>query len=326
METDSADSRYVANNNADKKSVIRDAGRRPPFALKGPPIAELSKRRELGTFLRSKRRRLDPNELGLQARRRRTPGPSREEVAYLAGISADWYGRLEGGRESNPSRATLQAIANVLRLTDPERAFAFALVGLADPRSDVPTDDGKAYVLDRLIFDPLHLALCVGDQYLTPIKWNAIADAWWGLSDIESPAERNFVSRFDDPYIMALGGDEYETMSRAIVGMFRRAHVSAPTPFSQQILDVAMRKPAFRRLWDEHGISDQAWESGGPHARVHPAVGPVRIKTLQLSLPLAPEIIVAVAPDEASVEAFDRLREIGRDSRFLPALSARDSN
>jgi transcriptional regulator with XRE-family HTH domain len=294
------------------------------LARKEPPIAELSKRRELGTFLLSKRRRLDPNELGLQARRRRTPGPSREEVAYLAGISADWYGRLEGGRESNPSRTTLQAIANVLRLTDAERAFAFALVGLADPRSEDPTDDGKAYVLDRLIFDPLRVALCVSDPYLTPIMWNAIADAWWRLSEIETPAERNFVARLTDPHMIALGGDQFETLSRAVVGMFRRAHVSAPTPFSQQILDVAMQEPAFRRLWDEHGISDEAWESGGPHERIHSAVGPVRIKTLHLSVPRAPEIIVAVAPaDEASAEAFDRLREIGRDSRSLPALSAR---
>ena len=237
-------------------------------------------------------------------------------MAYLAGISADWYGRLEGGRESNPSRSTLDAIANVLRLSDAERAYAFGLVGLADPRGEVPVDYGKADVLDRLVFEPLRVGICVSDAYLTPITWNAVADAWWGLSRFDTPAERNFVARFEDPFIVALAGDQYETLARAMVGMFRRAHVSAPTALSQRLLAGAMGNALFRQLWEEHAISDQPWETGGPHVREHPSVGPVRIHTLQLSMPRAPEIVVAVAPaDEASAVAFDRLREIGSDSR-----------
>ncbi len=210
-----------------------------------------------------------------------------------------------------------------MRLTDAERAFVFDLIGLADPRGEVPVDYGKADVLDRLVFDPLRVGLCVGDQYLTPITWNAIADAWWGLSGFETPAERNFVSRFDEPYLIALTGDQYETMARAIVGMFRRAHISAPTAFSQHILDVAMRKPLFRLFWDEHGIADQPWETGGPHVREHSDVGPVLVNTLKLTVPLASEIFVAVAPaDEVSAAAFDRLRDIGRDSRAIRELAS----
>jgi len=55
-------------------------------------------------------------------------------------------------------------------------------VGLADPRGEVPVDYGKADVLYRLVFEPLRVVICVSDPYLTPITWNAIADAWWGLS------------------------------------------------------------------------------------------------------------------------------------------------
>jgi hypothetical protein len=160
--------------------------------------------------------------------------------------------------------------------------------------------------------------MCVGDPFLTPIRWNAIADAWWGLSGFKSPAERNFLARLDEPFIIALAGDQYETLARAIVGMFRRAHVNAPTPFSQHILDIAMRKPLFRLLWDEHTVADEPWETGGPHERIHPAVGPVLIHTVKLAIPLSSEIIVAVSPaDEPSAKAFDRLREIGHDSRAI---------
>jgi len=293
-------------------------------ASKEPTISELTKGRDLGAFLRARRSRLDPDDLGLPPRRRRGPGLSREEVAYLAGISADWYGRLELGRESNPSRATLGAIADVFRLTDAERAFVFDLVGLADPRDEVPADNGRSDVLDRLIFDPLRVGICVGDQFLTPIRWNAIADAWWGLSGFPTAEERNIVSRFDEPFLIQLGGEHYEAIARAIVGMFRRAHVSSPTPFSQHILDVAMRKPLFRLFWDEHGIADQPWDSGGPHVREHPMVGAVNINAVLLEVPLSPEIIVAVAPaDVASEAVFDRLREIGSDSRSVMVPAGR---
>ena len=80
-------------------------------------------RTELGDFLRSRRERLTPAELGLpDGRRRRTPGLRREEVAELAGIGVDWYVRLEQGRAVRPSVATIDALAQVLRLDPAERA------------------------------------------------------------------------------------------------------------------------------------------------------------------------------------------------------------
>src|SRR4051794_41196884 len=84
----------------------------------------------LGEFLRSRRARLRPEDVGLQPMptRRRVPGLRREELAQLAGVSVDYYVRLEQGRDIHPSDQVLDAIANALRLNEDERTHLNALV------------------------------------------------------------------------------------------------------------------------------------------------------------------------------------------------------
>ncbi|MGW4111003.1 helix-turn-helix domain-containing protein [Actinosynnema sp. NPDC004786] len=88
---------------------------------------------ELGEFLRSRRGRVRPADVGLPAGvgRRQTPGLRREELAALAGVSVDYYTRLEQGRDTNPGAAVLHALASALRLGDDERAHLHALARLA---------------------------------------------------------------------------------------------------------------------------------------------------------------------------------------------------
>src|SRR5437879_3101972 len=87
-----------------------------------------STRNGLGEFLRSRREKLSPEEVGVpDRRRRRTPGLRREEVAELAGIGVDWYVRLEQGRAVSPSIATLDSLARALRLDDTEKGHLRAL-------------------------------------------------------------------------------------------------------------------------------------------------------------------------------------------------------
>src|ERR1700722_12442472 len=87
-------------------------------------------RRELGDFLRARRRRLSPESGGLPGRqRRRTPGLRREEVAELAGIGVDWYIRLEQGRPVTPSAGTIDALARARQLTELEHHHLRALAG-----------------------------------------------------------------------------------------------------------------------------------------------------------------------------------------------------
>ena len=90
------------------------------------------RRRELGSFLRSRRERVQPEQVGLRAsRRRRTPGLRREEVAQLAGVGVTWYTWLEQGRDIRPSAQVLDAIARTLQFDAHEQAHLFTLAGIA---------------------------------------------------------------------------------------------------------------------------------------------------------------------------------------------------
>src|SRR5262245_533426 len=90
------------------------------------------RRRELGAFLRSRRERIKPEDVGLRSRRRRrTPGLRREEVSQLAGVGVTWYTWLEQGRDINPSAQVLDAIARTLQFDAHEHAHLFTLAGVA---------------------------------------------------------------------------------------------------------------------------------------------------------------------------------------------------
>jgi transcriptional regulator with XRE-family HTH domain len=261
---------------------------------------------------------LDPKELGLTSHaHRRHPGLGREQVAELAGISADWYGRLEGGVETNPSHETLLALTRALRLTTIEIRFVFELAGFAEPRSDEVSGELAENVLDCLVLDPLRVGIYVMDAYLTPSKWNTIANELWRFSAADTPMGRNFILRLVDPYVASLLGSTYELTVRQLVGMFRRAHTCQPTSFSHHILEIALRMEVFRKLWNEHVVADQMWPASGPFPRWHPVVGVLWINALSLSLaPARGEIVVALAPaDVASARKITRLRAIAKASQ-----------
>ena len=100
---------------------------------------------ELGAFLRTRRARLEPGGLGLSAEGfRRVPGLRREEVAGLAGVSPDYYTRLEQGRQPTASPSVLEALAHALRLSSDERLHLYALAGEGAPPSADPPAPGAA--------------------------------------------------------------------------------------------------------------------------------------------------------------------------------------
>src|SRR5918994_1929205 len=94
---------------------------------------------ELGAFLRIRRERLSPQDMGmLREGRRRTPGLRREELAQLAGVGLTWYTWLEQGRDIPASRQVVSALARALRLADDDRRHLFALADLPAPRAEEP--------------------------------------------------------------------------------------------------------------------------------------------------------------------------------------------
>jgi transcriptional regulator with XRE-family HTH domain len=116
---------------------------------------------ELAAFLRAQRARLSPRDVGLpDGGRRRTPGLRRQEVAQLAGISVEYYVRLEQGRGSNPSRQVLAALTRALLLTRDEREYLFRMAGQSPPQVDGPSREvapGVRWLLDGLTETPAYV-------------------------------------------------------------------------------------------------------------------------------------------------------------------------
>src|SRR3954452_14323684 len=135
---------------------------------------ELERHHELAEFLRSRRARLSPEQLGLaRGTRRRTPGLRREEVARLAGVSPEWYTWLEQGRDINVSAQLLESLARVLQLDTNEREHLFLLALRQHPPVEMysaPTvSQGLQAFLDSLGTSPA----CVVDARTNVIGWNA---------------------------------------------------------------------------------------------------------------------------------------------------------
>lgn len=153
-------------------------------------------RGELADFLRRARARLDPSDVGLTAgARRRTPGLRREEVAHLAGMSVDYYTRLEQSRGPRPSRQMVTALARALRLTEDERDHLFHLTGEQPPRQEATSTHvrpGLLLVLDRLHDTPAMVVTDCGEV----LAQNALSRALSGDVLARPPRGRNMIRRF----------------------------------------------------------------------------------------------------------------------------------
>jgi transcriptional regulator with XRE-family HTH domain len=142
------------------------------------------RRRELAEFLRSRRARVSPTDVGLpDAGVRRTPGLRREEVAILAGVGVTWYTWLEQGRKINPSDEVLASIARTLRLSAAETEHVFRLAR----EHPVPGDQLEVPPALRRLVDSQPAAAILIDARWDLLAWNEVADGFWGYSQV--PAE-----------------------------------------------------------------------------------------------------------------------------------------
>ncbi|WP_433450228.1 helix-turn-helix transcriptional regulator [Streptomyces sp. CA-142005] len=231
-------------------------------------------RAELADFLRRGRARLDPTDVGLApGARRRTPGLRREEVASLAGMSVDYYTRLEQCRGPRPSRQMLTALARALRLTDDERDHLFHLAGEEPPRRETASAHvrpGLLLVLDRLHDAP---ALVVTDcgQVLAQ---NALSRALSGDALARPARERNLVRRFFlDPAGRGLfPPEDMPDHARQHVANLRAVAAARPDDPEPAALVAELRAASeeFARLWDEHEV---AVRRGATKRFRHPVVG-----------------------------------------------------
>jgi transcriptional regulator with XRE-family HTH domain len=216
-------------------------------------------RPELADFLRRSRERLQPGDVGLPpGARRRTPGLRREEVAQLAGMSADYYMRLEQARSPQPSTQLLAALARALRLDDDGRDHLFVLAGHGPPAGR-PTGDhlrpGLLALLDRLRDVPAQILNDLGDV----LAQNELAEALLGCICSVREQDRNIVWRwFTDPVLRdAYPAEEHENYGRVHVADLRAAAArrggdAASTALLERLHAAS---PEFSRLWERHEVA-----------------------------------------------------------------------
>ncbi|MGW0607932.1 helix-turn-helix transcriptional regulator [Streptomyces sp. NPDC002640] len=266
------------------------------------------KRAELADFLRRGRAALVPSDVGLPAgRRRRTPGLRREEVAALAGVSADYYTRLEQARGPRPSRQTLTALARALRLADDERDHLFHLAGEQPPRAVLAPEHvrpGLLLVLDRLHDTPAQVVSDWGEV----LAQNAMSRALTGDFSSRPPRWRNLVRTFFlEPGARDLfPAEDHARLARTQAASLRAvtaAHPEDPRP-AALAAELRARSEEFAELWDDHRV---AVHRASVKRFRHPVVG---LLELDCELLLAPggrhSLVLHTA--RPGTEAHDRLR------------------
>jgi hypothetical protein len=222
------------------------------------PAAEAaeSRRHELASFLRSRRERISPDQVGLPpGRRRRTPGLRREEVAQLAAVGVTWYTWLEQAREIQVSAQVADAIARALMLDRIERRHLFTLAGAPDPNPllDCPgMSPAVRSMIDQL--EPLPAAV-VNSRY-DIIAYNRTFGRLVDDLDAHSPEDRNLMwLAFTDPLWRERMVDRDETI-RLMAAKFRASmaqHLAEPA-WKALLKRLQQESPDFCELWERHEV------------------------------------------------------------------------
>ncbi|MFE9644893.1 helix-turn-helix domain-containing protein [Streptomyces sp. NPDC006365] len=247
----------------------------------------LDRRSELKEFLRSRRARLKPEDVGLPSYgRRRVPGLRREELAQLAGVSYAYYARLEQGYGETMSAEVLDAVARALHLTAEEREH---LVRLAQPERQSATQamppEQRLRPSVQHLLDALGVPAYVVDRRLNILGWNRLATAVFGDWGLLPPEERN-AARL--AFLSAEAREKFADPDSAALRITRALRMNAgKSPgdphFSSLIQELWQKSPVFRELWARHEVS---CGPVGETVRVrHPLVGEFDLVHEPMALP-----------------------------------------
>ncbi|MFI5910742.1 helix-turn-helix transcriptional regulator [Dactylosporangium sp. NPDC051541] len=265
---------------------------------------------ELGEFLRARRGQLRPEDVGLEpGGRRKVAGLRREEIALLAGLSTDYYQRMEQGREVRPSDDVLDAIAGALELDGAERRHLFALAraarrpGHSHPRREAEVVPDSTRRLLHVMNTP---ALVLG-RHLDVLACNFMAEALLGDPESLPPDERNMLTViFSDPE-SALRCADWEDMAIQYIGMMRAAVAADPThPRATAIVGrLSIGSAEFRRLWARHDVAE---EVHGTKTFRHHEVGDMTLDWDTYPLPGNPGPVMLVYTAEPGSPDAERLQ------------------
>jgi transcriptional regulator with XRE-family HTH domain len=272
------------------------------------------RRPELAAFLRGRRARITPADVGMPpGPRRRTPGLRREEVAQLAGVGITWYTWLEQGRPINASAQVLDAVARTLRLDGAEREHLYHLAGVPYVRDAEPDEPGEAAI------SPDVQAVLDGLDPLPAVIYNARFDvlgfnqAYWTLFFETTCMDRAewhnalwvlFTGSADDcPLVYR--EDELRLMVATLRGGYG-SHVGEPS-WEAFIRRLCEASGEFRRMWESGDVAPP-----GPRVKIfrHPDEGELRVRSVSMSVHGMPEtrMVVYTADDEPTRRKIEALR------------------
>ncbi|WP_063754684.1 helix-turn-helix transcriptional regulator [Microbispora rosea] len=254
-----------------------------------------SRRAELGAFLRARRARLRPADVGLpegDPALRRTPGLRREEIAELSGVGVTWYTYLEQGRDISASAQVIDALARALLLDPDEHRHLRDLAGLAPP--DTPSGEGEPRDrLRRLVDAAAPNAASVYDARLDYLAWNTPYALLRHDPLTLPPGRRNLLwMMFTDAGNRARMV-HWEPAARALISQFRAAmgHRQGDPAFTTLVTELSEVSPEFREWWADYPVRRFR---PATVAIDHPEIGRVDLEMFQLRPAEHPDLLLVL--------------------------------
>lgn len=261
---------------------------------------------ELGTFLIARRGQVAPDDVGLTAQPgRRVSGLRREEVAMLAGVSVDYYTRLEQGREKHPSPSVLNAIAGALNLDPDLREHIFRLAGLA-PAPRQPVRDALDPSLTQLLASWSHTPALIINRQLDILAHNDLAAALYAdFARVDNIVRMTFIDPAGRDFF-----SDWPRAAEACVANLRLAlgHTSSHENVLALVTEAHQASADFRLLWDRHTVRGK---THGAKAFRHGEVGDLLLDYTVFDVRSAPgqQLVVYQAP--VGTPSHDKLNLLG---------------
>ncbi|MYV55300.1 helix-turn-helix transcriptional regulator [Streptomyces sp. SID3212] len=268
----------------------------------------------LGEFLRARREALKPHDVGLpEYGRRRVPGLRREEVALLAGVSSDYYIRLEQGREKSPSSQVLDGVARALKLDAEATDHLNRLCLTASERRRDRSEAGVSRQLSQLMDAWEHTPAFVVGPALDILAGNSLAMALHsGFETFDNLALMVFADPAGREFYQ-----EWERAAHSCVAEIRAAygHDPASARIAEVVAELSARSEEFAAIWQLHDVKSKSQE--GKHLK-HPQVGDLHIKFAAFTVNGAPHqqlVVYQAEPASPTAAAFDALRAMSTEAR-----------
>ncbi len=305
-----------------RKSLVDPGGDKTRQSANATVIVEVvSDNNPLGEYLRARRELVTPEAAGIRVTGvRRVAGLRREEVAMLAGISADYYLRLEQGRDRNPSPQVLEALARVLLL---DQAATDHLLSLAAPR---PRHRRRCPVRERVpasigqLLAVSNLASFVEGRYFDVLAANRLAQV---LSPNVRVGHNRLRSVFLDPAEQALYPDWDEVAARHVAAFRNSVGTDTDDPrFIELVGELSVASERFRQLWARHDVQRR---EATPIRMRHPQVGDLIVNCDKLAVGGADGLTLVVYHAEPGTSSAEKLTLLGTLASPAPADRAPNS-